>query len=499
MRLPQLLSIYPQLCWGQDPDHDVEGLTNDSRQVKNGFVYVAIRGHRQDGHQFLEAACAQGAIAVVVEDASAVPAHFKGAVVEVDSTRVALDQLAAHYFGRPAEQMFCVGVTGTNGKTSTTYMVEAVLGQFGWRTGVLGTINHHFGSRVWESQLTTPDALVLHKRLAEFRALGAEAAAFEVSSHALAQHRADALPFDVAVFTNLTRDHLDYHQNMENYFATKERLFREVLGRSPKAQLWAIINGDDPWARKLQVSDRARTWTYGQGAMDFRFHVRQQSFGGTVFNLKTPRGEIDVRLKLPGLHNVYNATAAMAVGLAAGASLATCEAAMAQFSGVPGRLQPVSNAQGFHVFVDYAHTDDALKSVLSALGEVRRQCQQENRILTVFGCGGDRDKGKRPLMARAAVAGSDLVFVTSDNPRTEDPERIIQDCVAGLPPEVLNQTVFTEVDRRAAIGRALQTAQVGDVILIAGKGHENYQIIGTEQRPFDDAEVVKNWLGQGGS
>lgn len=172
---------------------------------------------------------------------------------------------------------------------------------------------------------------------------------------------------------------------------------------------------------------------------------------------------------------------------------------MAQFSGVPGRLQPVSNAQGFHVFVDYAHTDDALKSVLSALGEVRRQCQQENRILTVFGCGGDRDKGKRPLMARAAVAGSDLVFVTSDNPRTEDPERIIQDCVAGLPPEVLNQTVFTEVDRRAAIGRALQTAQVGDVILIAGKGHENYQIIGTEQRPFDDAEVVKNWLGQGGS
>lgn len=497
MRLPQLLSIYSQLYWGKDPQKDVAGLTNDSREVKPGYVYVAIRGHSADGHRYIPQVCRQGAIALVVDDNANVPKDFEGAVVVVDDTRIALDQLASHFYGRPADHMFCVGVTGTNGKTSTTYMVEAILEKYGWKTGVLGTINHHFGTHVWESQLTTPDPLTLHKRLAEFRAMGGEAAAFEVSSHALAQKRVDDLPFDVAVFTNLTRDHLDYHQTMEEYFAAKERLFREVLGASRKAQVWAILNSDDPAGRKLQVSDRAKVWTYGQGPADFRFHVRDQNFGGTTFTLKTPRGETEIHLPVPGLHNVYNATAAIAVGLAADAALETCKEAMADFQGVPGRLQKVPNAKGVHIFVDYAHTDDALKVVLNALGEVRRSARLENRIITVFGCGGDRDKGKRPLMANAAAAGSDMVFITSDNPRTEDPMSIIQDGVAGLPAGVLNQTAFTEVDRRAAIGRALQSAQVGDVILIAGKGHETYQIIGAEKRPFSDVEVVKEWLQSG--
>lgn len=497
MRLPQLLAIYPQLFWGKNPQKDVTGLTNDSREVKPGYVYVAIRGHAVDGHRYIPQVCRQGAIALIVEDAATVPKTYDGAVVVVPDTRVALDELASHFHGRPADHMFCVGVTGTNGKTSTTYMIEAVLEKYGWKTGVLGTINHHFGGHVWESQLTTPDPLTLHKRLSEFRALGGEAAAFEVSSHALAQKRVDDLPFDAAVFTNLTRDHLDYHKSMDEYFAAKERLFREVLGASRKSQVWAVINADDPAGRKLQVTDRAKVWTYGQGAADFRFLIREQDFGGTRFTLKTPRGEAEIHLPLPGLHNVYNATAAIAVGLAADASLATCSEALANFRGVPGRLQKVPNDKGVHVFVDYAHTDDALKVVLAALGEVRRSAQLENRIITVFGCGGDRDKGKRPLMAQAALAGSDLVFLTSDNPRTEDPDQIIQDGVAGLAPEVLNQTVFTEVDRRAAIGRALQSAQVGDVILIAGKGHETYQIVGAEKRPFSDVEVVKEWLGSG--
>ncbi len=494
MRLPQLLAIYPQLFWGSDPNRDVVGLTNDSREVKPGYVYVAIRGHNQDGHEFLAQVCEQGAIGVIVEDRKNVPKDFSGAVVVVPSTRVALDELAAHFYGRPADSMFCVGVTGTNGKTSTTYMIEAVLNLFGWQTGVLGTINHHFGTHTWDSQLTTPDPLTLHKRLSEFRALGGQAVAFEVSSHALAQSRVDDLPFDAAVFTNLTRDHLDYHKTMEEYFTAKERLFREVLSRSRKSQVWAIINADDPASKRLLITDRARVWTYGSGTADLKFIVRQQDFSGTTFTLKTPRGEGEFKLPLPGIHNVYNATAAIAVGLAAGASLATCQKAMAQFSGVPGRLERVPNKNGIHVFVDYAHSDDALKVVLAALNEVRRSAQLENRIITVFGCGGDRDKGKRPLMAEAAAAGSDLVFVTSDNPRTEEPMNIIRDAIAGFNPVELNQTVFAEVDRRQAIARALQSAEVGDVILIAGKGHENYQIVGTEKRSFSDVEVVKEWL-----
>jgi UDP-N-acetylmuramoyl-L-alanyl-D-glutamate--2,6-diaminopimelate ligase len=500
MRLPQLFAIYPQLFWGQDPNRDVAGITNDSRVAAKGFVYVAIRGHARDGHDFLPEVCRQGAIGVVVEDRAKVPVDFQGAVVVVPDTRVALDELSAHYHGRPADKLFCVGVTGTNGKTSTTYLVEAVLNRFGWMTGVLGTVNHHCGPRVWESQLTTPDPLVLHKRLAEFRAMGAEAAAFEVSSHALAQRRVDDLPFDVAVFTNLTRDHLDYHLDMEGYFAAKERLFREVLGASRKAQVWAVVNADDSWARKLQVSERARVWTYGQSTgADFRFTVREQSFNGTVFTVKTPRGDEQIVLPLPGLHNVYNATAAIAVGCAAGASLETCRDAVAGFMGVPGRLERVPNNMGLHVFVDYAHTDDALKTVLGALNEVRRAGKLDSRILTVFGCGGDRDRGKRPLMGQAALAGSDLVFVTSDNPRSEDPNAIIREIAAGLPSGAVDQTVFLEVDRRQAIARALQSARVGDVILIAGKGHENYQIIGSEKRPFSDIEVASSWLERNGN
>ncbi|MGE0762615.1 MAG: UDP-N-acetylmuramoyl-L-alanyl-D-glutamate--2,6-diaminopimelate ligase [Bdellovibrionales bacterium] len=490
----QLLSFYPQLRLGQGPEREIKGLTNDSRQVQEGWVYVAIRGNQFDGHKFIPQVCASGAAALIVEDDRLIPKDYQGAVVVVESTRAALDQLAARYFGQPAEKLFCVGVTGTNGKTSTTYMVEAILNRFGWPTGVLGTINHHFGEHVWDAQLTTPDPLVLQKRLAEFRALGAGAVAFEVSSHALTQNRVDQLPFDVAVFTNLTRDHLDYHHTMEEYFAAKERLFHEVLATSSKPRTWAVVNADDPWSARLKIADQAKLWTYGQKAADFRFTLGRQDFTGSEFNLKTPRGEQTIHLPLPGLHNVYNATAAIAVGLAAGASLETCAQAIAEFNGVPGRLERVPDPGGLNIFVDYAHTDDALKVVLNALNEVRRLAGLQNRIITVFGCGGDRDKGKRPLMAQAAVAGSDLVFVTSDNPRTEKPEAIIADCVAGLAPALISNTVFTEVDRGAAIGRALQSAQTGDVILIAGKGHEDYQIVGTEKRPFSDGEVVREWL-----
>lgn len=499
MRLSQLLSIYPQLRLGEQPNQEISGLTNDSREVKKGSVYVAIRGSKHDGHKYLNEVCKSEPAAIVVDDLALVPATFRGAVVHVENTRSALDHLAAQFWGRPADRLFCVGVTGTNGKTSTTYLIEKVLSRFGWKTGVLGTINHHLGTHVWPSQLTTPDPLVLQKRLAEFSSLGAEAVTFEVSSHAIEQNRVDHVPFDVTVFTNLTRDHLDYHGTMDKYFAAKARLFNQILARSSKPQTYAVVNTDDPWGKRIEVFGKSRLWTYGQREADLKFTIQAQSFAGTVFELKTPRGTEQVNLPVPGLHNVYNAVAAIGVGLAAGASLETCCEALQDFEGVPGRLQRVKSDAGFNVFVDYAHTDDALRVVLRALNEVRSAAKLSGRILTVFGCGGDRDKGKRPLMAQAAVEGSDFVFVTSDNPRTEDPMSIIKDTTEGILPELMGRQVFIEADRRMAIGRALQTAQVGDVILIAGKGHEDYQIVGTERLPFSDVEVVKEWLHSRGN
>lgn len=496
MKLAQLFASYSQYLMGKSsPTQDVSGITTDSRQVAPGTVFIAIRGTQQDGHDFLPRVLLKNPIAVVVSDKSRVPPEFQGAVLVVADTRSALDVLASRFYGQPAQDLFCVGVTGTNGKTSTAYMIESLLTAFGWPTGVMGTIDHHMGDRVWESQLTTPDPLVLQKRLSEFKALGAQAAVFEVSSHALDQRRVEHVPFDVTVFTNLTRDHLDYHKTMENYFAAKARLFEELLAKSTKAQTWAVLNGDDPWAKKINVSDRAQVWTYGQRPSDFQFQISNQGFAGTEFTLKSPRGSASVKLSVPGAHNVGNATAAVAVAMAAGASLETATEAMSQFLGVPGRLQRVPTARNLNVFVDYAHTDDALRVVLSALSLVReRSGLAQTQIITVFGCGGDRDQGKRPLMAQSAVEGSDMVFVTSDNPRSEDPEKIINDVLKGVPSEMINHKVFVEVDRRKAIGRAIQSAQPGDVILIAGKGHESYQYVGSEKIPFSDVKVAQEWL-----
>lgn len=494
MKLAQLFAIYPQLKWGRQRSADVSSICRDSRQVRAGCVYVAVRGTAHDGHDFLPQVCRSGAVGVVVESEAKIPADYQGAVVSVADTRQALDLLASRFYGSPASSLYCVGVTGTNGKTSLTYLVEAIFKQYGWLTGVMGTINHHIGTHVWPSQLTTPDALELHKRLAEFSSLGAKAAAFEVSSHALAQHRADAIPFDTVVFTNLTRDHLDYHGTLDDYFAAKQRLFDEILWTSTKPELYAIINQDDRYGKRLRVAEKATRWSYGERDADFCFQISRQDFSGCEFLVRHPRGRAEIKSPLIGRHNVYNCTAAIAVGIAAGVSSETCAAAMATFAGVPGRMERVANGKGIHVFVDYAHTDDALRSVLTALAEIRRLSGSQARLITVFGCGGDRDRGKRPLMARAAVAGSDLVFVTSDNPRTEDPEAIIADVLTGVESADRDQKVFAEVDRRAAIARALRSAAEGDVVLIAGKGHEDYQILGTEKFPFSDVQVASEFL-----
>ena len=488
MKLARLFSVFPELRWGDSASLDVSEVTQDSRQAKPGAVFVAIRGTAADGHQYLEKAAQAGCTALVVEDDRGIPASYRGAVVKVASTRVALDILAQRFYGEPAQKLFCVGVTGTNGKTTVTYMVECILTKFGWPTGVLGTIDHHLGEHRWPSALTTPDPLTLQRRLKEFVALGAGAAAFEVSSHALDQSRADSLPFAVGIFTNLTRDHLDYHLTMEKYFAAKERLFLELLGRHPRTAV-AVLNGDDEWIRKVRVREGVTTWWYGRAHADLTFRVLKQDLNGSVFHLSTPRGTTEVSLPCPGLHNVYNATAAIGAALAAGVSLNTATEALSTFYGAPGRLEKVPNSRGLHIFVDYAHTDDAVRTVLRALVQSRSESRGTGRVLTVFGCGGDRDRGKRPLMAQAACEFSDVVIVTSDNPRTENPRAIIEEICKGVPAGWAGQLLIEE-DRRAALAMALQTAHEGDVILVAGKGHEDYQIIGDRRTAFSDRGVL---------
>lgn len=493
LKVSQLFTIFPEYLVGNSSLAEVDGVFRDSRQVRPGGVYVAIKGYETDGHDYILQAIEGGAVALVVENEKRVPSHFSGAVASVSNSRLALQMLASRYYGDPANDLFCIGITGTNGKTTTSYMIEHILQKYGWNVGVLGTIDHHLGSHQWKSQLTTPDAIDLQKRLKEFQVLNAHAAAFEVSSHALSQFRVDGLAFDVAVFTNLSRDHLDFHMNMKNYFESKQRLFSSVLADSKKVEKFAVINTDDKYGRQIRVADGIKVFSYGADKADITYNLVSCDFAGSVFQIKTPRGEAQVHLKLLGTFNILNALAATGVGLAAGASVKTIGEALSGFSGVPGRLELVQLPKGNPaVFVDYAHTPDALENVLKEINGVKNQSGAKSRIITVFGCGGDRDVGKRPLMGGVAAQNSDIVFITSDNPRSEDPEKIIREIMGGIDSSVSPQKIFINQDRKIAIGRALQIADSDDVILIAGKGHEPYQILGDKTIDFDDRLVVKD-------
>jgi UDP-N-acetylmuramoyl-L-alanyl-D-glutamate--2,6-diaminopimelate ligase len=494
MKLQHLFSTIPGIPGHVLPDIEVSGIFNDARKVIQDGLFVAIRGVKVDGHTFIPDAISKGAQVLVVEDANQVPNSFKGFVLRVENTREALDILASHYYGDPAEELFCVGVTGTNGKTSVTYMVESILNHAKLHTGVIGTVNHHLLEKVWPSDMTTPDPIYLQKRLKEFKDDGAKAVAMEVSSHALDQHRVDSVPFNTVIFTNLTRDHLDYHETMEKYFESKQRLFTDLLWQTDKAPCFAIVNIDDKYGRKLHVADPAVLWSYGadKGA-DLCFKIKEMDFALTKFDLKTPVGTVQVELPMSGTHNVMNAVAAIGAGLSAKIPLETCVEAINKFTGVPGRLQAVPNNKDLSVFVDYAHSPDALENVLTALNKVRESLKSDAKIWTVFGCGGDRDKGKRPLMAEMALRFSDYVVVTSDNPRTEDPQTIIDDIVKGIEAHD-EKRVTVLVDRKAAIDQTIREANPGDVILIAGKGHEDYQIIGTTKFPFSDVQVAEQAL-----
>lgn len=464
----------------------------DARLAIKNSVYVAIRGTQSDGHQFIQQAIENGSIALVVEDANFVPPHFKGFVLTAPDSRKMLDHLAARFYDYPSQKLFCIGVTGTNGKTSITYILEHLLSQNKRITAVMGTVNHRVGEKIWPSEMTTPDPVTLQKRLNEFIQNSASHCVLEVSSHALDQKRADSVHFNTVIFTNLTLDHLDYHKNMDSYFLAKQRLFSDLLWSSSKKPIFAIINIDDSYGRKIKLPEHVIGWTYGQNESDFQFKILKMSFSETEFELQTPLEKVNIQIPLAGVHNVYNVVAGIAAALSTGVSIDESIRTIRQFNGTPGRLQKVQSTSNKNVFVDYAHTPDALENTLESLLKIKKEIKSSQKIITVFGCGGDRDKSKRPLMAAIASKNSDFVFITSDNPRTENADEIIKQIVAGIPSQSKNYEV--DADRARAIQKAIIMANDGDVILIAGKGHENYQIIGDTKFPFSDFEVAQRYL-----
>ncbi|XXF76460.1 UDP-N-acetylmuramoyl-L-alanyl-D-glutamate--2,6-diaminopimelate ligase [Myxococcaceae bacterium GXIMD 01537] len=483
---------------------DVTGVTQDSRRVKPGDLFVALPGTKEDGAQFIGEAVSRGAVAVVSEKpagSSQVP------LFKVGNGHKALALIAANFHGRPADKLTLLAITGTNGKTTASYLVESISSAAYLSTGVIGTLGYKYGAKVVETLHTTPDPLELHRIFREMVDAGVETVVMEVSSHALAQERVHGLTFKAAAFTNLTRDHLDYHKDIEEYFQAKRKLFIENLSATGVA----VVNGDDTFASRIYNELRGQkrmAWKFSrQGNGELSATDVTFSLQGIKATLKTPAGDIPVKCSLLGPHNLENILAAAGLGLGAGISRRDVQQGIDRTRTVAGRMERVENylpGPAPAVLVDYAHTDDALKRALEAARALAK-----GRVIAVFGCGGDRDKGKRPLMGTAAAEGADLVVVTSDNPRTEDPEEIISQVTPGLEKAGLRRIsagkaksgekgYLVEADRRAAIEQAVSLAKDEDVILIAGKGHENYQIVGGEKLPFDDRQVAARAMGTRG-
>lgn len=472
--------IIERAAWAAAADMDISGVFDDSRRVQPGGLFVAMRGVATDGRQYMDDAIRRGAVVVLGER---LERSEQALCIPVADPRTALARVAARFFrvDREAGQSFkLIGVTGTNGKSTTTHMTRAILRAAGKRCGMLGTVQYDLIRRSVTADMTTPGPIELASYLRECVDAGADAAAMEVSSHALDQRRADGLRFDCAGFTNLTQDHLDYHKTIEAYRDAKARLF-QLLDESAVA----IVNKDDPAHADMIRGCKARVLTFSlRQPADITATITRDAISGTIYRLKIGTYECVLENALVGKHNVYNAMAAAGLAHAAGAPLSAIEPGLSSVRNIPGRLQRVIGPAGVEVFVDYAHTPDAIRNVGSVLRPLTR-----NRLVVLFGCGGDRDRTKRPLMAQAAAEYGHAVIVTSDNPRTEDPQRIIDEIMTGFD-DAAKRRVIVEPDRKQAIYAALSAARDGDVVLIAGKGHESYQIVGREKRHFDDVECV---------
>ncbi|WP_206831242.1 UDP-N-acetylmuramoyl-L-alanyl-D-glutamate--2,6-diaminopimelate ligase [Alicyclobacillus fructus] len=488
MRLRQLFQPFVNFQVTNAENPDVLNITTDSRAVEQGSLFAAIRGHTVDGHRFVRQAVERGAVAVMVEEPVAdVPESIPQVVVP--DTRHWSALVADRLFGSPSRQLRVIGVTGTNGKTTVTHIVRHLLDASGRRAGLIGTVGAKCGAVSWPLPNTTPEAVEVHRLLRRFVEAGATHAVMEVSSHALVERRAAGVSFACAAFTNLTQDHLDFHGTMERYAAAKALLFSRLgngPGDDPSRAIYAVINADDPWSHVMAEASAAPILTYGiERPADVRAREVRLSADGARFWVDSPAGAFQVETPLIGRFNVYNALAAVAIALVEGLAPGEIQEGIRSYPSVPGRMERIDEGQPFSVFVDYAHTPDGLENVLAAVREFAPA-----RVLVVVGCGGDRDRTKRPKMAAVAVKLADRAIFTSDNPRSEDPLAILRDMREGVTPEFAHK-VIEEVDRRRAIEAAIAEAKPGDVVVIAGKGHEDYQIVGTEKRHFDDREEAR--------
>jgi UDP-N-acetylmuramoyl-L-alanyl-D-glutamate--2,6-diaminopimelate ligase len=470
---------------------EILGLDYDSRRVRPGWLFVAMRGESTDGNRYIDAAIAKGAVAVV-SDSEHEPRRDGVPWAVVGHGRRVLALVSANFYGRPAAKLKIIGITGTNGKTTTSFLSDSILRHCGKKTALIGTIEYRLPGAVRAAPHTTPEALELNQLFAEAVGAGATHAVMEVSSHALAQERVWGLRFEAAVFTNLTRDHLDYHKDMEAYFDARSFLFRGNGAALPRA---AAVNVDDEYGRILaqtRAGDSEQVILYGIDHGDLRAVNLDLRADGSAFDMVTPHGRTRITTALIGRINVYNILAAAAAAFACGCSLEQIAEAVRGFRQVPGRFEKVNSGQPFTVIVDYAHTDDALRNLTAIAREFVGRGAGAGRVITVFGCGGDRDRSKRPLMGEAAGQGSDFVVLTSDNPRSEDPAAIIADALPGLEKAGARYTVAS--DRKKAIHLALAAAKPGDIVLIAGKGHEKVQTTRDGTFPFDDVQVAQKEL-----
>ena len=509
MRLREFLTLQEVQEAGGDLEQEVTGLTYDSRAVSQGQVFFAICGEKLDGHEFVPEAVKRGAAAVVVERKEKWPTGTTW--IRVNSVRFAMGIWGANFFHHPSSRVKLVGITGTNGKTTTAYLVESILARAGWEPGLIGTIIYRYQGKETPSHHTTPESLDLHALLAEMEQAGVKSVVMEVSSHALVQERVRGLDFDVALFTNLSRDHLDYHADMDDYFLAKSRLFTDYLPASRKSAKAAVIHGED--ARGLELMRRSQsvgltTWSYGRNRhWDVHPLEVESDVRGLRGKIRVKDETLEFSSRLIGHYNLENILGAVSVGYALGCPPKIVREGIERLSSVPGRLEKIENDCGINVLVDYAHTPDALEKVFHAVRPITH-----GRLIAVFGCGGDRDRGKRPLMGEIAARLCDLVILTSDNPRTEDPARILMEIEAGVrrtgmpefvaPPSRARQPspqrgYLVEEDRRKAIALALCWARRGDSVVIAGKGHEDYQIVGTKKNHFDDRQIAREECSHG--
>lgn len=467
-----------------DTGVDITGIAYDSRQVKPGYLFICISGFKTDGHLYVEQAVESGAAAILVE--KDIGAYEGLTIIKTDNGRRALSVVANNLYGQPTHDLYVIGVTGTNGKTTTTHLIQAILEEAGLKTSIMGTLYARVDDKTMDFGRTTPEALEIENFMRISRDNGARYAVMEVSSHALDLYRVDKIEFNVAVFTNLTQDHLDYHQSMENYKAAKQKLFTMI---PPGEGNLAVVNLDDSYAHDFIRAAKIPVITYAINCeSDVKAVNVKSSMKGSTFTVRYKDQTINIKMKLIGLFSIYNALAAIAVGLGEGISPAIIKSALEKVEGVPGRFEQVDLGQDFTVVVDYAHTPDGLENILRT-----GRGLTENRLITVFGCGGDRDRGKRPIMGEVAATYSDFCVVTSDNPRSEDPEAIINDIVPGLD-KVKDSRYAIISDRREAIRHAIYLARKGDLVIIAGKGHETYQLVKDQVLDFDDKKVAAEVL-----